>query len=400
MKFEFKAFTQDGKLKEGIITANDKDAAIKLLQDQGLLVTYLQEKKISLLFLFKKPGLNDLYLFTKQLSYLLKARTPLDEAVKTLSQSNANPIFKSILIEIYNDLVAGVTFSQSLSRFPEIFNSYYIGMVIVGESVGTLDEILDYLANHLNDQRRFKSRLLQASIYPMVVVSLFIGVMIALFYFVIPQITKLFTDNNIPLPTVTKLFQGISNFIIDFGLFLLIIFGFMIYYFVQYIQTREGRAALFRISNGLPIFGSLIKNLYTAQFLESLFYLLKGGVPIVEALQIIKTSINHPLYEDVLEIIIEDVKKGMPLSQSLSNFPDLFPNLVIEGMRTSEKTGQLAEVTLTIYGFYNEAIEAQVSGLAESLQPILIIFLGAGLGILEAALLIPLLELTKYVQTF
>ncbi|BCX15583.1 MAG: type II secretion system protein F [Candidatus Parcubacteria bacterium] len=400
MKFEFKAFTQDGKLKEGIITANDKDAAIKLLQDQGLLVTYLQEKKISLLFLFRKPGLNDLYLFTKQLSYLLKARTPLDEAIKTLSQSNANPIFKSILIEIYNDLVAGVTFSQSLSRFPEIFNSYYVGMVIVGESVGTLDEILDYLANHLNAQRRFKSRLLQAAIYPIVVVSLFIGVMIALFYFVIPQITKLFTDNGIPLPGVTKLFQSISDFIINFGLFLLIIFGFMIYYFVQYVQTREGRAALFRISNGLPIFGSLIKNLYTAQFLESLFYLLKGGVPIVESLQIIKTSINHPLYEDVLEVIIEDVKKGMPLSQSLSNFPDLFPNLVIEGMRTSEKTGQLAEVTLTIYGFYNEAIEAQVAGLAESLQPILIIFLGAGLGILEASLLIPLLELTKYVQTF
>jgi type IV pilus assembly protein PilC len=157
---------------------------------------------------------------------------------------------------------------------------------------------------------------------------------------------------------------------------------------------------LFKTLNDLPIFGPLIINLYVAQFLESLYYLVKGGVPLIDALEIVKESIANPYYESAIESIIEDVKKGKPLSESMTQFPNIFPSLVIEGMRTSEKTGQLAEVTLTIFNFYNETVENQVGNLGESLQPILIIVLGAGLGLLEASLLIPLLTLTKYVQTF
>jgi len=399
-KFEFKAFTQEGKSREGIISAQNKEVALKILQEQGLLVSYLAEKKSKLISFFKKPGDKDVYLFTRQLFYLMKAKTPLDESIKSLSETTTNYSFRSILIEVYNDLVSGIPLSNALSRFPDVFSSYYLGMVKVGESVGSLDEIFDYLANHLNNQIKFKNRIVQASIYPAMVLSLFLGVLIILFYFIIPQITKMFVENNLPLPTVTKIFQSISDFILKFGFFALIIFGSLIYYFGQYFRTREGKLFLFKIINNLPAFGPLIKNLYASQFLESFYYLLKGGVPIVETLQIVKSSMGHPLYESALEIIIEDVKKGKPLSESLSQFPDLFPSLIIEGMKTSEKTGQLAEITFTIFSFYNETLESQTANLGEVLQPILIILLGAGLGLLEASLLIPLLTLTKNVQNF
>jgi type II secretory pathway component PulF len=217
-KFEFKAFTREGKLKEGIISAENKDTALKILQEQELLVSYLAEKKPTFIIYFlQKPGTKDLYLFTRQLSYLIKAKTPLDEAVKSLSETTTNYFFRSILIEIYNDLVSGISFSHALSRFPEIFNDYYVGMIKIGESVGTLDEILDYLAGHLNNQIRFRNRILQASIYPILVLFIFVAVMIALFYFVIPQITKMFVENNIPIPLVTRIFQAISDFILKFG---------------------------------------------------------------------------------------------------------------------------------------------------------------------------------------
>ena len=400
MKFEFKAFTRDGKLKEGIISAENKEAALKLLQEQELLVTYLAEKKIEFKTFFQKPGLKDLYIFTKQLSYLIKAKTPLDEAIKSLSETTSNLSFRSLLIEIYNDLVSGINFSQALSRFPDIFNPYYLGMIKVGESVGILDEVLDYLAEHLDAQIRFKNRIIQASIYPLIVFFLFIGVLLALFYFIIPQVSKLFIENNIPMPLITKIFKGFADFLLKFGFFLLIIIGFLIYYFYEYFKTKEGRLAFFKMTFGLPVIGNIIKNSYSAQFLESLYYLVRGGVPIVEALEIIKSSINHPMYESALDYIIEDVKKGTPLSQSLSQFPELFSSLIIEGMKTSEKTGQLTEVVLTIYNFYSETVESQIANLTEVLQPILILILGAGLGLLEASLLIPLLNLTKYVQTF
>ena len=399
-KFEFKAFTSEGKLKEGVISAKDKNEALKLLQEQELFVTFLSEKKAKPLYFFQRAGLKHLYIFTRQLSFLLKARTPLDEAIKALSETTTNPHFRSILIEIYNDLVSGIPLSSSLSRFPEVFNPYYLGMIKVGETIGNLDEILDYLAGHLDNQIRFRRRILQASIYPLIVLVLFIAVMIALFYFVIPQISKMFIENNIPMPTITKFFQAISDFLTRFGIFALIILIAFIYYLSQYFKTKEGRLFLFKTLNDLPIFGPLIINLYVAQFLESLYYLVKGGVPLIDALEIVKESIANPYYESAIESIIEDVKKGKPLSESMTQFPNIFPSLVIEGMRTSEKTGQLAEVTLTIFNFYNETVENQVGNLGESLQPILIIVLGAGLGLLEASLLIPLLTLTKYVQTF
>lgn len=400
MKFEFKAFTQEGKPKEGIISAKDKDEALKILQEQGFLVTYLAEKKIGLFQFLQRISRKDVYIFTRQLSYLIKAKTPLDESVKSLSETTQNFAFKDILIEIYNDLVSGLSFSHALSRYPNIFDSYYIGMVKVGESVGALEETLYYLANHLENQIKFKNKIIQALIYPAFVVIMFIAVMIILFYFVIPQITKLFVDNNIPIPTVTRIFQSISNVLTKSGLIILVIAGFLVYYLYEYFKTREGRLVYFQLISGIPIIGPLIKNTYSAQFLESLYYLSKGGVPILEALMIIRDSIDHPLYESALDSIIEDVKRGRSLSESLSDFPNLFSTIIIEGMKTSEKTGQLTEVTLTLLNFYNEMIETQFANLGEALQPILILVLGAGLGFLEASLLIPLLTLTKYVQSF
>ena len=400
MKFEFKAFTQEGVLKEGIINAENKDEALKLLQEQNLLVTYLSEKKVKLDFLFNKPSLKDLYIFTKQLSYLLKARTPLDEAVKGLSESTTKLGLKSILIEIYNDLISGINFSQALSRFPDIFNSYYIGMIRIGETIGGLDDILYYLSEHLNSQIKFRNRILQASIYPAIVVFLFIGVLLALFYFVIPQIAGLFAENNIPMPFITRFFKNIADFLLNFGFFLLIIIGFLIYFFFDYIKTREGKVALFKFVSNVPIISNLVKNIYLTQFLESFYYLIRGGVPIVEALDIIKTSINHPLYETSLDYIIDSVKRGNSLNQSLAQFPELFPSLVIEAMKTAEKTGQSVEIVLTIFNFYNETVDQQTANLNEILQPILIIILGVSLGFLEASLLIPILNLTKQIQAF
>lgn len=401
MKFEFKAFTQEGEFKRGIISASSKEEALKILQDQGYLVTYLAEARSRILEIFiRKPSLNDVYLFSRQLAYLIKAQTPLDEAVKSLSETSQNAYLRDVLIQVYNDLISGVPFSKALERFPEVFNDYYVGMIKIGESVGTLDETLEYLAKHLENQIKFKNKAVQALIYPSIVLAMFIVVMLVLFTYVIPQITKIFVENNIPLPAITLFFQKISDFLINFGFFFAIILVFFFYYLYKYFQTREGRYMFFNFVNFLPILGPLFKNIYTAQFLESLYYLVRGGVPLVQALDIIKNSIAHPAYENALGFMIEEVKKGRPLSGAMEDFPDIFPRIVIEGMKTAEKTGQLTEITFTIFSFYNETIETQFASLGEALQPILILILGGGLGFLEASLLIPLLNLTKYIQNF
>jgi len=401
MRFEYKAFTQEGTFKRGVISAASKDEALRVLQEQGFFVTYLGEPRSRLLEIFyRKPGLNDIYLFARQLSYLIKAQTPLDEAIQSLSETTQNFFFRDVLIQIYNDLISGVPFSKSLERFPEIFDAYFVGMIKIGETVGTLDETLIYLSKHLENQIKFRNKALQALIYPAIVFAMFIVVMLILFYFVIPQITKMFVENNIPLPTITKIFQLISDFILNFGFFFLIIVGAFFYYLFKYFRTKEGRKVFFDFINYVPILSPLFKNIYTAQFLESLFYLTKGGVPLVEALAIIKDSIAHPAYEYALEYMIEEVKKGKPLSGAMEEFSELFPIIIIQAMRTAEKTGQMTEITYTLLEFYTETVENQFANLGEALQPFLILILGGGLGLLEASLLIPLLNLTKYIQNF
>jgi type IV pilus assembly protein PilC len=401
MRFEYKAFTQEGEFKRGIVSADSKEEALRILQEQGLFVTYLGEPRSRLLEIFsRKPGLNDIYLFSRQLSYLIKAQTPLDEAVKSLSETSQNFLFRDILIQIYNDLISGVPFSKSLERFPEVFDAYFVGMIKIGETVGTLDETLNYLSKHLENQIKFRNKALQALIYPAIVFAMFIVVMLVLFYFVIPQITRMFVENNIPLPTITKIFQFISDFILNFGFFFLIIVFAFFYYLFKYFRTKEGRKIFFEFINYVPVLSPLFKNIYTAQFLESLFYLTKGGVPLVEALAIIRDSIAHPAYEYALEYMIEEVKKGKPLSGAMEEFPELFPAIIIQAMRTAEKTGQMAEITYTLLEFYSETVETQFANLGEALQPFLILILGGGLGLLEASLLIPLLNLTKYIQNF
>ncbi len=401
MRFEYKAFTQEGEFKRGIVSADSKEEALRILQEQGLFITYLGEPRSRLLEIFyRKPGLNDIYLFSRQLSYLIKAQTPLDEAVKSLSETSQNFFFRDVLIQIYNDLISGVPFSKSLERFPEVFDAYFVGMIKIGETVGTLDETLNYLSKHLENQIKFRNKALQALIYPAIVFAIFIVVMLILFYFVIPQITKIFVENNIPLPTITKVFQFISDFILNFGFFFLIIVFAFFYYLFKYFRTKEGRKIFFDFINNVPILSSLFKNIYTAQFLESLFYLTKGGVPLVEALAIIRDSIAHPAYEYALEYMIEEVKKGKPLSGAMEEFPELFPIIIIQAMKTAERTGQMAEITYTLLEFYSETVETQFANLGEALQPFLILILGGGLGLLEASLLIPLLNFTKHIQNF
>lgn len=398
-KFEFKAYNREGILKEGVITAKDKSEALRYLHQQELLVTYLVEKKFKFP-IFKKVGLKHIYFFSKQLSYLLKAKIPLDQAVKSLSESTVHPHLKSVLIDVYNDLVSGISFSKSLANFPDIFDSYYCGLIKVGEFVGSLDETLDIISNHLYQKMRFHQRTLQAMIYPAIVLILFIVILVLIFYFIVPNITRIFIENNIPLPLITRVLTVVSDFLFKIGPFIIVILASLLYYGFQYFKTREGKTVIFKIVEGIPILGDLVKASYTSQFLESIYHLMKGGVQVVESLEITKSSIGHPIYELALDSIIADVKRGSSLSESMTKFPHVFDNIVIEAFKTGEKTGRLTDVLLTILNLYLETTENVISTLNELLQPILVVILGIAIGILEAILFIPILNLTKYIQTF
>ncbi len=400
MKFEYRAYDQTGAYVEGILDASNREEALSRLQAQNLLVTYLKPAHEKLIFTFlTRPRKKDLMLFTKQLSYLVRARVPLDEAIKSLATSSFRKEFRGILVEIYEKIISGAPLSQALSDFPEVFDAYYIRMIKVGEVSGKLDETLNYLSDHLEYQLKFRNRIIQALIYPTIVIMLFITVMIVLFYYVIPQITKIFIENNIPLPEITKFFSFVSDILLHYGILLILIFIGFIYFIWNYFRTEEGKLVVWNLFGKLPVIGPLIKNAQLGQFLESLYYLTAGGVSLTESFAIISESADNPIYRKVSYELGELIKKGNDLSFSLKNFPDVFPSIVIQAVATGEKSGQLKEMLEAMIKYYREDVENRSLTLGESLQPILIIFLGAGLAALELSLLLPLLNLTKSVQS-
>lgn len=400
MKFEFRAFDQEGNLKKGVVDAPDQNSAFQILSQQNLVVTRLEPlRALRLFILFRKVSLRELALFTRELHYLIKARILVTEAVKSLYQGTTNESFKRILFDVYSELQAGSSLSQALSKFPQTFSPFYVRFVHIGEVSGTLEEVLKLLAEHLENQNKFIGKLLQASLYPLLVLLIFLATMLILSIQVIPQLVKIFQEAKTPVPALTLAFAAIASFLLQNWPYVLVVIVLCCWYGLNYLRTEEGKRFLFDLVNHLPVFGSLLREIYLARFAEGLSFLIRGGLPVGETLEILAESIDHPLYAEAVSVVADETKRGRNVYESLTLFPDLFPPLIITAVQTGEKTGELKEVLDTMKLYFYEDIARRTDTLGEVIQPFMILILASGLAFLELSLLVPLLKLTSALQT-
>lgn len=400
MKFEFRGFDQEGNFKTGIITANDKDNAISILQNQGLLVTYIRPiSETKPLFIFGGISYLDLVIFCRSLKFLLQGGIPLDEALKTLTQQIQKYQFRRIIEEIYENVLAGLPLSQSLEKFSNIFEKSMIRLIRIGEISGELEGVLDTLANHYENQSKLRNKVIGAMIYPALVLLIFLVTMFVLFTQIIPKIAGIFEENNLELPTFTKYMVLISNFILNYWIYLLLFIIFIIFTLIQYFKTEEGKLFIYNFFAKVPLFGMLLKDINNLDILESLSFLIKGGLPIAESLKIVSESISNPYYRNALEFIAEETSKGKSLGDSIKNFPDLFHPMTIQAFYTGEKTGNLYNVLQVIKDYLYMNIEFKISNISEYIQPFMIVILAIGLIILELSLIIPIQQLSRTFST-
>jgi type II secretory pathway component PulF len=400
MKFEFRAFDQEGNLKSGVVDAPDQASAFQILSQQNLVITQIKPlPALRLFILFRKVSLRELALFTRELHYLVKARILVDEAVRTLYQGTTNESFKRILFDVYSELQAGASLSQALSRFPDTFTPFYVRFVRIGEVSGTLEDVLKLLAEHLENQNKFIGKLLQASFYPLLVLIIFLATMLILSVQIMPQVIKIFQEAKAPVPIMTLIFASTASFLFQNWPYVLVILILSFWYGFRYFQTDEGKRFLFDLVNRLPVFGTLLREIYLSRFLEGLSFLIQGGLPIGETLEILAESIDHPLYTEAISAVADDTKRGMNVYESLARFPQLFPSLVITAVQTGEKTAELKEVLDTMRLYFYEDINTKTQTLGETIQPLMILILAGGLAFLELSLLVPLLKLTSVMQT-
>jgi type IV pilus assembly protein PilC len=384
----------------GFVEASDRDAASAILSSHDLFVLSVVAVKPpsaleNLAGFFKRVKQKELVIFARQLATLLEARLPLNNALKILLEQTANPTLKNAISEVTDDIDAGISFSQALARQGKIFPDYYVEMVRAAEITGNLNEVAAFLADYTEKEGDLASKASSALVYPGIVIGLFVIVAFILITFVYPSLGGVFAQNGVALPWYTQILLNTGNFLSAWWVAVLIVvlaFGAVA---VNYFQTEEGGALLDEAKIRLPIVKKVYLPVIMARFGNAAALLVHGGIPIAQALEIIGHMVGNSLYRDIVHDIAEDVRQGSLLSQSIAKHPRFFAPLISQMVAVGETTGKIEEMFMRLSGIYTREANDVTNNLVDLIQPVLMIGIGAMVGLLFASILIPIYSLTE-----
>jgi type IV pilus assembly protein PilC len=332
--------------------------------------------------------------FTSQLSVLMDAGLPIVRSLKILGNQQKPGLLKNILIEVAEDVETGSSFSEALSKHPKTFDKLYVNMVKAGEAGGVLDVILQRLAAFMERMEALKRKIIGASIYPVVVICIAVAVVLCIMTFIVPKFEDVFRQVNVPMPGMTVLLMGVSNFVKQF--WWVIVFSPIVLFFAAraWGRTKSGRLSIDRIKLNLPLVGIIIKKSTISRFCRTLGTLLQSGVPILEALSIVKNATGNEVVANAIAHVHDSIREGESIAEPLAA-SGVFDDIVINMIDVGEETGELDKMLLKVADNYDAEVDAAVSAMMSVLEPILIVGLGMTVGFIVVALFLPLISLLE-----
>jgi len=387
-------------MQVGNVEAANRNAAFNILNSHDLYILGLDEirtdRMLSSFFnLFNRVKRVDVMIFTRQFATMLEAKIAINDALKNLQAQTRNYYLKEAIYQIAEDVDAGLSLSQAFDRQNHIFSEFYINLVQSAEVTGRVEEVMGFLADFLEKEIGLLAKVRNALIYPVFVLVLFFVVAGILIAFVFPQLAPIFEETSVQIPTMTRLLLSSGQFIAHWWVAILLIFVGLAAAAFQYFQSKEGKEVLDQVMLRVPLIGTLFKKVYVARFSESISVLIKGGIPIAQAIEISGHAIGSSIYKESLHDIADQVRSGELLSVSISKNEAYFPPIVSQMVSIGEKTGKLEEMFDRISKFYTREIDSAVGNLVELIQPALMVVLGVMVGILFAAILIPIYNLAQ-----
>ncbi|MBI3305108.1 type II secretion system F family protein [Candidatus Parcubacteria bacterium] len=402
MLFFYTARTSDGQMQTGTIEAASPDIGVELLQQHGLVVISLRPQGASIfdapLKFFNRVKSKEIVIFSRQLSTLLDAEVPITESLRTLMEQTGSATFRGVLFEISADVEGGMSMSKAFQKHPQVFSDFFVTLVKSGEVSGKLQEVFAYLASYLEREYELVSKARRATVYPAVVLFAFLVVAVIMLVFVVPQLTLILTESEVELPFLTRLLIGTSNFLQAWGWLVGIGVVVGIFFLIRYGRTTEGKEFFDRLILRLPGFGNLFKKMYLARLAETLSTMIVGGIPIVQALGVTSDVVGNTVYRTILGEVMEAVRRGEMMSGVLRSHHPTIPLLVTQMMSVGEKSGKLDTILRKLADFYRREVESLVENLTNLIEPILILVLGGGVGILIAAVLLPIYNLASAIK--
>lgn len=401
MKFNYQARTKEGQIQKGVVEAATEEAALMILQKYGLFITFLEVIKPAPVYakqikLFKRISPKDVVVFARQLSIMFRSQVPIVEALLAIAKQADNPEFKERIIKISEEVEGGTPLSSAFSLYPNIFSSFFINMVKSGEASGKLSESLDYLADHLESDYNFKSKIIGAMIYPLFVLVVFFAVLFLMVFWIVPPITQILIDSGQDIPFITKFVIAFSNFIKDWIWLLILIAAGTIYIVSRYLKTSEGKIFFDRIILKTPLLGKFFKKVYLTRFAENLSTLISGGLPIARALEISGEVVGNSVYKEIIFKTRDEVRKGEVISRVLESHSENFPPLFVQMVVVGEKTGKLESSLGNVVNFYQKDVDKSLDGLISILEPAMIIVLAVMITGLLASVLLPIYQMGAF----
>ncbi len=394
--FEYKGTTAKGQHTSGSLQAENIQQAKTQLKKDNIFIFEINnktEKKKERLNILsgKKVDIKTLCTMTRLLATLIKSNVPLVDSLTTIIQQTSHPVLSPALVQVRNQVNEGIAFHKALAQYPKIFNTTYISMCEAGESSGTLDIILLKLAEFTENQAELNNKIRSALAYPALIIAFTSCVVLFLFTYVIPKITTLFEDENL-IPWHTAFIISVSQNIIHFWPQLLIGIVTFIFIFLRWTKTDKGRQKVDALYLKLPLVGKIIRSSAISRFSRTLATLLKGGVPMLTAMDIVQNVAKNTVLKQAIKNAQSNIREGEPIARPLQESGQ-FPPMTIQMIKIGEKTGELEDMLVKISDTYDFQVNTEVNTLTSLLGPAMIMFMGMVVGFIIFSVMTPLMEM-------
>lgn len=401
MEFSYVAKNNKGEQSQGVLSAVNEKQALDMLGKENLFVLEIknvgEKTSITKSFNFRQNvSLKDKIIFTSQLAVMTKAGLPLIEALEALKEQTENPLFVKAISQIAEDVRGGMALSKALSKHPKIFSPLYVAVTSSGEKSGKLDVVLNRLSEQLQKDYDLISKVKSAITYPIVIVCALVGVVIMMLIYVVPKMKDIFDEMGATLPLPTRILLGISDFTVTYWYIVLLIIAGLIIAIHYWAKTPAGHFWLDKFKISVPLFGPLTKKIYLSRFTRTTATLVASGLPMLEIINTDKTVVGNKVYQPVFDQILRDVESGIPLSLAIKKHK-IFPPMIPQMISVGEKSGKIDQILSEIANFYDKEVEATTSNMASLIEPILILIIGAGMGLAIISVIMPIYSLVNVI---
>jgi len=392
----WEGITKRGEPKKDEMEAPDEAAVRSLLRRQGFKDIKIKKKPKDLLenvkWLQPKVKEKDVVVFARQFATMINAGLPIVHSLDLLAQEEENKTFKKVIASIKDDIEGGMTLTDSMKKYPDLFDDLFVNLVAAGEAGGILDVILNRLSQYMEKALKLKSKVKGAMTYPAATLVIAVAVVTLLLWKVVPVFEDMFKGFGSALPGPTQFLVDASAFVQN-NIFYMFIGAIAIFFaYRQYYKTQRGRLQIDSLILKAPIFGILLKKVAVAKFSRTLSTMMSSGVPILEGLEIVSRTAGNKVIENSLMVTRKSISEGKTIAEPLSQ-ANIFPSMVVSMIAVGENTGALDAMLAKIADFYDDEVDAAVEAMTSLLEPIMMVFLGGVIGGMIVALYLPIFSM-------